>query len=354
MKKRKDGRYAKKISLPDGTQKFVYGKSIAEVNQKERCMLKEFEQGIKLGDNTTVGEWAQEWFKVYKSSLRAKTKLNYMNAYNNHIFPYLSSMPLKAVRPIDIQKVMGEIADKSEDLQRKVLNTMGQIFKTAKVNGLIGSNPTEGIKITPHATDERIKALTIEQQDILMKSVTEPRARVFCALCLYAGLRKSEALGLVWSDIKGSELSVRRSITFVKNQPDENHELKSKSAYRTIPIVDKLKEVLDSAPKTNFSIITNTTGGQITLTSFRRMWKYVSDAVPFHVHPHMLRHTYATNLYHAGVDLKTAQHLLGHSDIKMTANIYTHVNKGTVKAASLKLNDFLSGSQNGSQNKKKA
>ena len=52
------------------------------------------------------------------------------------------------------------------------------------------------------------------------------------------------------------------------------------------------------------------------------------------------------DLYHAGVDLKTAQHLLGHSDIKMTANIYTHVNKGAVKAASLKLNDFLSDSQN--------
>lgn len=100
------------------------------------------------------------------------------------------------------------------------------MFKTAKMNGLIGSNTTEGVKIPPHATDERIKALTIEQQDILMKSVTEPRARVFCALCIYAGLRKSETLGLVWSDMKGNELTVRRSTTFVKKPARQQSRMK--------------------------------------------------------------------------------------------------------------------------------
>ncbi len=209
MKKRKDGRYAKKISLPDGTQKFVYGKSIAEVNQKEREILKQAEQGIKVGDNTTVGEWAHHWFSVYKSSLRAHTKLGYMNSYNNHIFPYIGSMTLKSVRPIDIQRVMGEVADKSENLQRKVLNTMKQIFQTARLNNLVGSNPTEGVNITPHAADERIKILTMEQQQLLMERVTEPRARAFCALCLYAGLRREEALGVMWSDIDEHGLNIR-------------------------------------------------------------------------------------------------------------------------------------------------
>ena len=85
------------------------------------------------------------------------------------------------------------------------------------------------------------------------------------------------------------------------------------------------------------------------MTSFRRMWRYVTDVIPFSVHPHMLRHTYATLLHDAGVDLKVAQYLLGRSDIKVTANIYTHIQGHATKAAALKLNDFLSGSQKGSQ-----
>ena len=59
------------------------------------------------------------------------------------------------------------------------------------------------------------------------------------------------------------------------------------------------------------------------------------------VHPHMLRHTYATTLYHAGIDLRTAQRLLGHSSIQMTANIYTHLEAQDSLAAALKLNNYF-------------
>ena len=70
MKKRKDGRYAKKVTLPDGRKKFVYGASPAEVTRKERELLRKFESGVKPGDKTTVGEWAAEWFVTYKSNAR--------------------------------------------------------------------------------------------------------------------------------------------------------------------------------------------------------------------------------------------------------------------------------------------
>lgn len=354
MKKRKDGRYAKKITLPDGNQKFVYGKSPAEVTQKERALLKEYESGVKLGDETIMGAWAEEWFQTYKSSLRAHTRQGYANAYNNHILPYLGEMRLRDIEHIHIQKVMNAAAGYSEDLQRKILNTMRQIFRQARYNHLMTGDPTEGIKITPHARDDRIKFLTNAQQTALMENVTEPRARAFCALCLYAGLRREEALGLQWNDINGDTLTVRRAVTFLKNQQDPNHELKSKAANRTVPIPDKLQSVLENTPRSGLYLITPARGGEMSLMAFRRLWNHVTNNVDFDLHPHMLRHTYATILYKAGIDLKTAQYLMGHSDIKMTANIYMHIENGVTASAANKLNNFLSGSQNGSQNSEKS
>ena len=358
MKKRKDGRYAKKVTLPDGRKKFVYGASPAEVTRKERELLREFESGVKLGDKTTVGEWAAEWFVTYKSKLRAKTRLNITNNYNLHVLPFLGSIPLREVRAVHVQQAMNAVADKSEDLQRKVLCIIRQLFDTAIQNRLVKENPASGIKITPHAADEKIKFLTEEQQRTLMASVTEPRARLFCALCLYAGLRKEEALGLMWSDIRDGELTVRRAVTFIKNAQDENHELKTKAANRKIPVIDALQDVLDASPRRSLYLVTNASGGELTLTSFRRLWAHVTSSVPFHVHPHMLRHTYATILYNAGVDLKMAQYLMGHTDIRVTANIYTHIEKGKTTSAAQKINLFLAdsqgGSQAGSQNAQKA
>lgn len=354
LKKRSDGRYQKRIRFPDGTQKFIYGKSEPEVNAKERALRKEYDAGLKIADDITVGEWVSEWFKVYKSNLRIHTQQSYVNSYDNHISQYLGKLKLKEVKAIHVQQVMNGVSQYSEDLQRKVLNTMRQFFREARINHLMIGDPTEGIKITAKARDERIKYLTREQQSQLMENVTDPRARAFCALAMYAGLRREEALGLQWGDIKEDHLTIKRAVTFLKNQPDPDQSLKSKAANREIPIPQMLGAILEETPKTGLYIINSVAGREMTLTAFRRMWGKVTSAVDFSVHPHMLRHTYATILYNAGIDLKTAQYLLGHSDIKMTANIYTHIEKGITDIAAQKLNSFLAGSQNSSQNSKKS
>ena len=79
----------------------------------------------------------------------------------------------------------------------------------------------------------------------------------------------------------------------------------------------------------------------MTRSAFARLWSKVTAAVPFHVSPHMLRHTYATALYHAGVDLRAAQRLLGHSSIQMTADIYTHLQDADALAAGSQIDRYL-------------
>lgn len=256
----------------------------------------------------------------------------------------MSGMDVLVCASRNAVQLMASVASRSESLQRKVLLTMRQLFEEARLNHLIIDNPTEGIKITPHAKAEKKKALLPDEVDILMSVVVEPRARVFCALCLYCGLRKEEALGLQWSDIQSNSLTVRRAMTFLNNQQDPVDDLKTKAAHRVIPIPDKLRAILLDTPHLSRYIVPASNGGDMTRSAFTRMWNsHVVSLVPFPLHPHMLRHTYATTLYRARVDLRTAQKLMGHSSIQVTADIYTHLEQEDSLHVADKLNEYLSG-----------
>lgn len=344
MKKRKDGRYQKKVTLSDGRQKLVYGRTIAEVTQAADALRDQERMGIRVGDQTTVGEWAKVWIQQYKGKLRAATVNMYRNAYNAHILEYLGDLRLQEVQAVNVQEVMSHVADKSESLQHKVLLTMRQLFTTARQNGLVLRDPTDGIKITPHTAPKKKKYLTLEEQKTLMDHVQEPRARAFCALCLYCGLRREEALGLQWGDIGSRDLTVNRAITFVGNQPDGDQSLKTKASHRTIPVPKQLADILKNTPRKGLYVVTCADGSPMTQAGFRRMWEKVVEDLPFPLHPHMLRHSYATSLYKAGIDMRTAQYLLGHSSIQMTANIYTHLEKEDAASSVDLLNRYFKGS----------
>ena len=102
----------------------------------------------------------------------------------------------------------------------------------------------------------------------------------------------------------------------------------------------------DSTSEQKGTTIMEMTAGQIlrkNRSRFTRLWNsHVAALVPFSLYPHMLRHTYATTLYRAGVDLRTAQKLMGHSSIQVTADIYTHLEQEDSLHVADKLNEYLS------------
>lgn len=348
QKKRKDGRYQRILTLSDGRKKAVYGRTLAELNAAVRAIQAQDDAGLEVDDHTTVGEWARIWLTTYKADKRPATIRMYRDCYNLHIMETIGGMELRDVKPVHIRRVLSGVADKSESLQHKVLITMRQIFDTARLNHLITYNPTESLKITPHARPEKKKYLTLPESALLMDQVTEPRARAFCALCLYCGLRREEALGLRWDDISAAcdRLVINRAVSFPagSNQPDPSMELKSKAAHRMIGIPKQLQAVLAKTPHLSDYVVPTSKGKVMTQSAFKKMWKnHIQSCYPEHIYPHMLRHTYATTLYRAGIDLRTAQQLLGHSSIQMTAEIYTHLEAEDGIAVTVRLEDYLSG-----------
>lgn len=340
-KKRKDGRYQQQVTLPDGTKKHVYGHTLHELRQKAEALRREYDVMDGTAPDMTVHEWTERWYARHKQNIRLSTRSSCVGTYNNHIYPFIGGMLLKSVRPVDCQLVMQEVAGKSESLQSKVRIVLRQLFRTAVAEGVITRYPTVGLRVKHHSKPPAKKHLTQDEQTQLISSVTDARARVFVALCMYAGLRREEALGLRWSDISADTLTVRETIAFVDNQTDPDTRPKSDSSYRTVPITDALSAILKDTPRLGARVVTAADGRDMTKAAYSRLWDKVVKAVPFHVSAHMLRHTFATICHAAGIDLKTAQKWLGHASISVTSDIYTHLDQDAETRESGKLNDYI-------------
>jgi integrase len=264
-------------------------------------------------------------------------------------------MKLSEIKPLHVTKLIASKAAFSNSSQRKILNTLSQIIESSEKNGLLSHNPCKGITAggEPAKTKE---PLTDLQQIELVKAVTGTRAEVFVLLCLYAGLRREEALGLLWSDVHFGDtpyINVRRTVTFPNNGPAEySDKLKSDSAYRSIPTPTILASALqDAKAKTSsvFVVPSVSTGSYMSLSAFRWMWEIVGRSVPFHVEPHVLRHTYLTELRASGMDIKKIQYLAGHKDVTMTLRIYTHVKMNQPAEMFATIENIFSGSDSGSK-----
>ena len=161
-------------------------------------------------------------------------------------------------------------------------------------------------------------------------------------MCLFCGLRKGEALGLMWKDIdfENRMIRVERSIVYLdSNRHGEiNDDMKTDSAHRTIPMPPEVYDVLRKEKvKTNSAYVFSMKNGQfLTAESFRSMWDivryrtiggpatghHVHATLDFNVHPHQLRHTCCTRWIEAGLTPKEAQYLMGHSSPDITMGIY--------------------------------
>ncbi len=367
MKKRGDGRYCKQIFLgydSDGTRKFktIYGKTIREIENKTI----EIKSQLKLdtyieNDKITVATWAKEWFETYKANLEYNTMFMYQNSIEKHIIPMIGDILLSQIKTIQLQKMLNEIvADgkiRTADICRL---TLKQIMECAYQEKLINRDITIGLKpIKKEKKEQRV--LSDEELVIIESTPLSTKERLFVDIARYTGLRKGEILSLTIADIdfKTHKISVNKSLYYEVNTPKIKSP-KSQSGYRNVPIPDKLLVTLKKYMKENnsFILFTMGNGGYMSKQSFRVFWdkiiKKINECAKTQgenvlkiykedtkLTPHIFRHTYATNLYYAGVDVKTAQYLMGHSSVDITLKIYTHLDSKKTELTFEKINEYF-------------
>ena len=324
-----ESKSAFRCTLPvNGKRRDIYGKTEDEVMNKVDALDDEMAQGIDR--SMTLMEYSSRWGAIKMSGLKPKSREVYKNVLKNHILPRLGALPLCEIKPLHIDELLASMDGKSSSLRSKVLYTLSQIFESAIENDLVQKNPCRKKK----AGGEKAKAktpLTKEQQNTLCEAVEGTRAELFVLLRLYAGLRREEALGLLWGnvylDADAPYIDVRHTVTFDSGgRPTHSESLKSDAAYRSIPIPPRLYDALRrtrAEAKSIFVIPSANTGREMSLSAFRRMWDvvtghwasekakdkdgrwiikkdscerpvkgFVPGVVAFHVEPHQLRHTY--------------------------------------------------------------
>ena len=198
--------------------------------------------------------------------------------------------------------------------------------------GMVSENPIKKVKKIRGPEKKTIEFLTKEEIVALLDAATPTFHPIFFVY-LKTGLRKGELIYLEWSDIDFPRKQIR-----VVNKTG-HHTKRYKE--RFVPMDDPLVNVLQSIPKGKNTYVFITKNGTIRENNiFREVQRAAKKAgIQKHVTIHVLRHTYASQLVMAGVDLRTVQVLLGHSNITTTMQ-YAHLSPDHLQQAAEKLSFF--------------
>ena len=357
--------YRKRIKDSNGKYVALYGQTPDELTERILDFSRMQEQGAGNKDNPFFNDYAQRWMDLHGAHLTFGGRADYQSCIDCNIKPHMEGKQLQDIRPDDIRELMLGVAQKSESIYRKTYMLVKQILTSACENGYITANPCPAMGRGGVPPRER-QALTNKQADTLLEAVRGTKAHLFCMIGLYAGLRREEILGLKWDCVRLEKtpcIEVRRALRFEHNRPVVSDRLKTKASRRVVPIPPQLVQALQAEHMASASefVIHNGENGPLSETQFRHVWNYVvrrtakdrvyyryvdgtkiehrieaklggkarhggiTYTIDFEVTPHILRHTYITNLLLAGVDIKTVQYLAGHERAKITLDIYAHL-----------------------------
>ena len=335
--KRADGRFCTTITvLIDGEKKkrTIYGKTVRELDDKVAEVRAQANRGGVVDDRAvTLGEWAELWLSLYKANKSINTVQMYTVAVG-HIKNALGSIRLSALKKHMLQNLLNQrVADGHIRSAEVIRLTLKQLISAAVEEQYMGIDISKGLTVPKRAKAEKVPLSDEEIKQLLDADLT-PKERAFICLLLYTGLRKGEALALNWADI-GEAVTVSKNLIYDKHLAVIKDSPKTDAGRRSVPIPKQLRAELEMYKETSegdtvFPMLTSES--YMTSSSFTKFWNGIQKKVGLSrkITPHLLRHTYATRLYYAGVDIKQAQYLLGHSSISVTLGIYTHLDRANM------------------------
>ncbi len=386
---RKDGSYDYRWRTSDGKRHSIYARTLEQLREKEEELLHDKSCGIRTeGKNVTLNDMFELW-KTVKRGLKDNTFQNYMYMYKQFVYQDFGYLKVKSIKRSDIRRFYNMLVDERGLKIATIDNVhtvLHQVLDLAVEDNYLRSNPSDNalkeLKQTRNFDEDKRKALTADEQklfmDFLSKNNCYSHWKPIFEVMLGTGMRVGEVTGLRWEDIDLDERTISVNHTLVYYNHAENgcyfaiNTPKTKAGQRIIPMLDSVRDAFLQEKEyqealeiscganidgyTNFIFI-NRFGNvqhQGTLNkALRRIMRDCNQAViekakgkkDIVLLPkfscHVLRHTFATRLCEAGVNMKVIQDVLGHADIGTTMNIYTDATKEIKTKEFIALNEYF-------------
>ncbi len=320
----------------------IYGKTRAEVAEKLTKAMADRDEGISFSaGKLTLGEYLRVWLEdSVKDSVKPATYEGYARMVRNHIAPAFGGLKLKNLTPPHLRRLYKEKLDSGLGTRsvQYTHTTLHKALKQAADDGLIPRNVADSVK-APQLKRTEMKPLTSEQAKALLEAARGDRFEAMYVLAITAGLRQGELLGLKWEDmdLEAGKLQVRR--TLYKGNFTAPKTAKSRRTIKlTTRAVEALKrhreaqreegEQLAGLWQDQGLIFTTQVGTPVNRHNlYSRNFKPLLEkaGLPHTVRFHDLRHTCATLLLSKNVNPKVVSEMLGHANVTVTLDTYSHV-----------------------------
>ena len=350
--KRKDGRWCAQVSV-NGKRLTGYGKTQGEVRDWLKETLAQVDKGLILGKPKTFGEFLPNWLEAIKPSIRLRSYETYEVHIRCHIIPDLGEIKLHDLRPDHIQRFYVTKLDSGAGVStvRLCHAILHRALTHAVKWGLLARNVCDAVD-KPKADTPEMSVWNLDQVRQFLQVIQKHRWEALFHLAVTTGLRQGELLGLLWTDLNWAtgKLAIQRQA-----YKGELRDLKSASSRRVVVLgataLDKLRErqahqELERAwgPwKERGLIFTTRTVAPIEPTTLRIVFDdLISKAGLPRIRFHDLRHTAATLMLQQGVHPKVVQERLGHSNISITLNTYSHVLPSLQEDVAVRMDELLS------------
>ncbi len=327
VSERKDGRYIARLYLLGKQRQVASGRNKKEVverlnkivdlkNQNKIKSLEDLFHVLNdlplLNDNEpensvqtsyTLYSWLDTWLQDYKEN---KVSNNYFIQLKSnikvHIKPNIPDCPLTKISALDIQRGLNKI--KSSRMRENAYTVLNEAIRKAYVLDFIPKNYMEAVDKEKHNRTPR-KAFTQNQQTDFINAAIQTEIGKIFAFQIYSGARPGEAHSMLWEYI-----DFEKDTCFINGT-------KNRYAKRTIPLFQRLRELLETIPRTADLIF------PYSNKEIRKEFKRLSQLCHLEGYDqYCCRHTFGTRCEEAGIDIKTISVWMGHNDVTTTGKIY--------------------------------
>jgi len=366
-KRASDGRWVGALFLgyENGTRKTqsFYGKTHAEVADKLADAQHKLKQGIAPTDGRlTVEAYLARWLEdCVKPKAAPRTYSTYTGVVKRYLAPALGRKVLGKLTAADVQRMTNTLLARnlSPSTVKHALNVLRIALGQAVRWGDLPRNVADLVE-APKTERYEVHPLTPAQALVLMDAIKGNRHEALYIVTMTTGLRQGEAFGLRWQDVNldAGTLTVRHQLQREGGKP-QLMPPKSSRSRRTIPLtsfaVDALRRhrihqkeerlIAGARWQDVGFVFTNTTGGPLTPNINGTYQNVLKRANLPHQRFHDLRHTCASLMLAQGVPARVVMETLGHSQISVTLNTYSHVAPELARAAADQMNTFLTGTE---------